>query len=277
MTASYDELLNAHYGPTDISARILDCLTKAGKNLDALTREDITPFDEFHGGGRDSTRALARLAELPPGQRVLDLGCGIGGPARTLAAEFACEVTGVDLTAEFVRAAGLLSLRVGMQDQVRFLQGSALEIPVPDASFDVVWSQNVMMNIEDKPHLFAEVRRVLRPGGRFAFEAVLAGPGGDTLFPSFWAATADLSFLVTPATLKRQLVAAGLTEILWQDDTEQVIAVGNRRLAALERDGPPPLGIGVIVPFDVMEKTRNALRNNEEARTLAIQAIYRCP
>lgn len=271
-----NEALNRHYAPQDVSARILDSIRAAGLDPDRLTRDEASMFDEFHGGGRESTRALARDIGLEQGTRVLDVGCGIGGPARTLSAEFGCEVTGVDLTADFIHAARMLSARVGMAAQVTFLEGSALALPVADASFDLVWSQNMLMNIPDKAQFAREVARVLRPGGRCAIESVVAGEG-EVLFPSFWASEPALSFVPRPDELRAAFAAAGLVMQLWQDNTARVLAHGQRRMAALARGERPPLGIGVLVPDRVVEKTRNALLNNEQGRTLAIQALWHKP
>lgn len=275
--ADYTESINEHYGPTDISDRILDRLREARKELDALTRDDLTPFDEFHGGGRESTRALARLAKLSEGTAVLDVGSGIGGPARTLAAEFGCWVTGIDLTEEFCRAAIMLTERLDMSEKATFRPANAVEMPFEDASFDVVWSQNTLMNIQDKARLFSHIHRVLRPGGLFAFETLLAGTESEIHFPVFWAAAPDLNFLVTPEEIQGLLSAAGLSEVTWEGNTPQVIETARKRLAASERDGPPGLGLGVIVPSDVMTKMRNSLRNNEEGRTVAVQAVFARP
>ena len=131
------DALNRHYAPQDVSARILGSIRAAGLDPDRLSRDEASMFDEFHGGGRESTRALARDIALAPGTRVLDVGCGIGGPARTLAAEFGCAVTGVDLTADFIHAARMLSLRVGMGETINFIEGSALALPLADAAFDL--------------------------------------------------------------------------------------------------------------------------------------------
>lgn len=268
-----NEALNRHYAPEDVSARILASIRAAGLDPDRLTREDASMFDEFHGGGRESTRAFARGIELAPGTRVLDVGCGIGGPARTLTAEFGCVVTGVDLTAEFIHAARMLSERVGMSTQVEFIEGSALELPLPDGTFDLVWSQNMLMNIPDKARFAREAARVLKPGGRCAIESVVAGEG-EVLYPSFWASEPALSFVPTEAVLREAFAAAGLIADLWQDNTARVLAHGQRRMAALERGEGPPLGIGVLVPDRVKEKTRNALLNNEQGRTRAVQAVW---
>ena len=148
--------IERHYGAADISARILDALARAGRDPERLERADLAPFDEFHGGGIASTRDLATFAGITPGLRVLDVGSGIGGPARTLAAEFGCTVTGVDLTREFVAAAQMLTARLGMGDACRFVQGSATALPCAAASFDLAWSQNMLMNVADKAALMVQ-------------------------------------------------------------------------------------------------------------------------
>ncbi len=269
--------IDRHYGADDISARILAALTRAGKDPERLTRSDLTPFDEFHGGGIASTRELARFAGIASGMHVLDVGCGIGGPARTLAEEFGCHVTGVDLTAEFVRAAEMLTARLGMQDRCSFRLGSATALPCADAQFDCVWSQNMLMNVADKGAFFSEVARVLAPGGRFAFEAVLEGNGEAIHMPVFWASRPALSHLVPRDALEALLAAAGLAIEALEDTTAAVIAQGHKRRAALAAADPARLGIDVIVPEDAPAKMANALLNNEQGRTVAIQGLARKP
>ena len=266
--------LNRHYAPGSLVDRIRAALLRAGIEPTQLTRDQAATFDEFHGGGRESTRALARFVGLAPGTRVLDIGCGIGGPARTLTAEFGCVVTGVDLTHEFISTAEWLSAQLGMAGQITFLQGSALALPLPDASFDLVWSQNMLMNLPDKAQFAREVHRVLKPGGRCAIETVVAGDG-ELHFPCFWAAVPEHSFVPPPDALRAAFAQAGMLETSWLNNTPNVIAHGKRRLAGLEASGEPTLGIGVLVPDRVLDKTRNALRNNEEGRTAAIQAVWR--
>lgn len=272
--SDYVKSLNAHYGPINVASRILEHLAAAGKNIDALRRDDLTAFDEFHGGGRASTRALAQFAGLRRNASVLDVGSGIGGPARTLAAEYGCRVTGIDLTEEFCRAAEMLTARLGMCDAVSFHHGNAVDMPFPDESFDVVWSQNTLMNIEHKGELFSQIERVLKPGGFFAFEAVLAGRTGELHFPVFWAVSPELNYLVTVEQMQALLSEAGLVKVAWEDTTKQIIQAGRKRLAMLEREGPPPLGLDVIVPRDATLKMRNSLKNTEEGRTVAVQAVY---
>jgi len=249
--AAGEQAIDQHYGGTDISARILAALSAAGKDPARLARSDLAAIDEFHGGGIASTRDLARYAGLAPDMSVLDIGCGIGGPARTLAAEFGCRVSGIDLTREFVRAAEMLTARVGMAAQCDFRHGNGTTLPWPDAT------------------------RVLKPGGRFAFESVLAGSGEPVHLPCFWAARAELSHLVTRDELERLLESAGLDIAALDETTASVIAQGRKRKAAVEQAGAGKLSIAVIVPDDVGAKMDNALRNNEQGRTRTVKGVCR--
>ncbi len=269
-----DRAVSAQYAPIDISARIVARLIEAGKDPERLTREDLASFDEFHAGGRDSTRELARLAAIADGSKVLDIGCGIGGPARTLAAEFGCRVTGIDLTEGYCQAARMLTAKLGMGDQVNFQCANALDLPFPAASFDMVWSQNALMNIDDKDRYLREVFRVLRPGGVFALEAIFAGAVMDIHLPVLWADSPSLNFLVTEAQAKALLSGAGLKERVWQDTTQRSIALQRKRQEINEREGPPLLSLNVLVPVDFLAKVENVLRNNLEGRTRTVQAIY---
>ena len=142
-----------HYERSDLGEAILGALKAAGKDVDHLTTEDLAPVDEFHTRGRPATVDLARLLSLNANERVLDLGCGIGGPSRYLAKTFGCRVVGVDLMPEFCRVAAMLAERTGLADRVEYRQGDALAVPFEDQSFDVVWSQNVVMNIADRDRL----------------------------------------------------------------------------------------------------------------------------
>jgi SAM-dependent methyltransferase len=168
-----------------------------------------------------------------------------------LAAEFGCQVTGIDITAEYCRAAEMLTDKIGLSAQVEFQCGNALDMPFGDAAFDVVWSQNTMMNMEDKARLFSEVHRVLRPGGVFAFEVVLAGQVADPRYPAFWAHSPSLSFLVLAEEMRAMLASAGLRERIWEDTTERTIVNQRKRKQALAAGATPALGLVVIVPTEL--------------------------
>src|SRR5262245_45339007 len=164
-----------HYGRPGLADVILAALKAAGKDIDHLTPDDLAPVDEFHTRGRAATIDLARFLSLNGSERVLDVGSGIGGPSRYLAKTFGCRVVGLDLVPEFCRVATMLAERTGLSDKVEYRQGNALTMPFEDLSFDVVWSQNVAMNIADRHQLYREIYRVLKPGGRYAFSVVVAG------------------------------------------------------------------------------------------------------
>jgi SAM-dependent methyltransferase len=274
---TYDTAINQHYGQDDLGANILAALARAGKDVNALTRDDLALFDELHTGGRDATRTLAQFAKLRDGMHVLDVGSGVGGPARTLAAEFGCRVTGVDLTEAFCRAAEMLTERVGLSHRVTFRPGNALDLPFDEASFDVVWTQNALMNIADKGRFCRQAYRVLRPGGRLVMAALMAGPVAGIHLPVFWASHAALNFLVPPEEFRQLVVTSGFAELAWEDVTQQAIAMSRRRRMVTQRAGVPELGVQLIVADDVPEKMANGVRNYEEGRVVAIRALFERP
>jgi SAM-dependent methyltransferase len=274
MMSDYAHAINQHYGQAELSAKILAALREAGKELDALTRDDLASFDELHDGGRETTRELARLAGLGEGMHVLDVGSGLGGPARTLAVEYGCRVTGLDLTEEFCQAATMLTARVGLQERTAFRHGSALDLPFEEATFNAVWTQGVLMNLSDKARFFAEAFRVLRPSGRLAFQASLAGPVPGVYYPTLWADDAQLSFLVSPEECRRLLVATGFQERTWHDVTAQAVAqTQTRRTAGAERASVR----AIIAPTNLEERVANRLRNYAEGRVVQVMAVFERP
>lgn len=266
--------VSRHYEQTGLLDRILAALKGAGKDLDQLTIDDLAPVDEFHSRQRPATEELARLLAPRGGDRVVDIGSGIGGPSRYLAQTFGCHVSGVDLTPEFVAVATALTERVGLSGQVDFRQGSALALPFPDASFDCAWSQNVAMNIEDRPRYYAEMHRVLRPGGRVAIQDVARGTGGEIDFPVMWADRPEISFLRTPEDTRAMLEQAGFRIEAWQDNTEKSMAeTAAQRARAVPGQQPPVLGIHVVVGPTFRDKMANALRGMEAGKTRLITAV----
>jgi SAM-dependent methyltransferase len=273
MSASeYARGINDYYGGADFEAALLDTVRAAGGDPNRLTLDDLASLDQFHDGGRVSTRALAHFAEVHAGETVLDIGSGLGGPARTLAAEFGCRVTGLDLSAEFCRAATLITARVGLADRVSFQHGSALDIPLADGSFDVVWMHNAGMNIPAKERLYAEVHRVLRSGGRYILSEWLGGPEQPLYFPVPWADDPALSFVRPAEEVRALLAATGLRERKWVERTEQWLAPRVAGQAAVESNifmrlrGPEARIIG-----------QTFLRNVRERRAIAIEALLERP
>jgi len=262
-----------HYKRRALGDVILAALTAAGIDIEHLTPDDLAPVDEFHSGGRNATVRLAQLAQIDGSERVLDVGCGIGGPSRYLASRFGCRMTGLDLTADFIALAGMLAQRTRLADKVTYRQGDALDLPFADASFDLVWSQNAAMNIADRDRLYAEMRRVLTPSGRLALQEIAAGPGGEPFYPTPWASDKSISFLITPDATRAALERIGFRMVAWQDTTEEALEQQRARAKALETGSLPPLGLHIVIGEAFPTVTKNMLRNLQEERLKLFNAV----
>lgn len=273
MTPKSGDPVARHYRQAGLAERIVASLRAAGKDPDALTPDDLTPVEEFHVRGRQATAELAALAAPQADDRVLDVGCGIGGPARYLARTYGCRVTGIDLTAEFVRTAELLSRQVGLAERVAFQVADALDLPFDPASFELVWTQHVAMNIGERSRLYGEMARVLVPGGRLAVYDIVQGSGEPLHFPLPWASTPAISHLVTADAMRAHLEAAGLRIAVWRDVTEAGRAWAKERSAQAAGGDPGPLGPELNMGPDWRAKIGNLARDLVEGRLGLIQAV----
>lgn len=265
--------VETHYGLEGLGEAILAALEGAGNDLTQLTPEDLAIVDEFHVRGRAATTEVARLAKIESADTVLDVGCGIGGPSRHLASEFGCRITGLDLTEEYCSVAAMLTEKTGLADRIDFRHGDALDMPFPDESFDVVWTQHVSMNIADRPGLYAEMRRVLKPGGRLAIYDVIAGGAGDIHFPVPWAREPSISFLLSGAEMRELLENTGFSVSAWRDATPPALEWFESVSATAVPGGVGSLGLGLLLGDDLPAMVANMRRNLEEGRVALVQTV----
>ncbi len=261
-----------HYGDSELAAKILLALDGAGIDLDRMRPEDTAPVDQLHTRGLEATAELARHIDPAPDMHLLDVGSGLGGPARFLAGTFGSRVTGIDLTQDFCYVAEMLTRRMGLEKLVTFRCGDACDMPFEDASFDAALSQNAIMNIADKKRLFAEMHRVLKPGARCAVSCVVTGPGGPLHLPVEWAADASMEFTVGAEELRDALEGAGFRVVEWTDETE-INLEWMRRMAGTPRDERPPLNPVTVFGAGLREKVANIKRNMEQRRIAAVLAV----
>ncbi len=261
-----ETIVQHHWAGTDRLARIEAALRAAGKNPEKFTPQELYPYDQMHGRGIVATIELAGYAALRPGMRVLDLGCGLGGASRYLTAECGCAVTGIDLTPEFIAAAKTLSARCGLGGRIEFHQGSALDLPFKDASFERVWCHNVTMNIAEKPRLAGEAARVLVRGGRFVCAEAALGPKGAPIFPLPWADDPSSSFLSTPAEMRAILEQAGFRVVEQRDVTAAVLAFPQEMQARAARGEPPLVLSASVNGEDYLVRGRNSQKSVGEGR-----------
>ncbi len=270
MTDTPDSV-ESHYTQGGLLERIEAALAEAEHNADTLSPEILAPIDHLHTGGSATTNAQAEAVGFTGGDHVLDLGCGIGGPARCLAETYGCRVTGIDLTAEFIDVASELTRRCGLTDKVAFRRGDVLDLPFGDETFDVVLSQNLSMNIADKGTMYREVARVLKPDGRFTSLDYVEGGVADPHYPTGWADTADISHLLAPKDMRDVIERNGLRIVEWIDRSDMVLAAAAKASYAQTRPGP--LGLHVALGDDYPVRQSNIVRNLSENRLRYIMVV----
>ena len=274
-----EQSIAAHYGDETFGKRLLEALSASGLDINRLSPDELAPIDEFHIGGRLATAELAAQLGLRPGLKLLDVGSGIGGPARYFAHAFGCEVIGIDLTEAFVRIATDLTRRASLSDRVKFQQGSALDLPFEATSFDGATMLHVGMNIDDKPRLCRAVRKVLRPGAFFGIYDLMRTCPGDIEFPVPWSSRPETSFVVEPSVYRAALEAAGFT--LSKERNRRDFALDFFRdmqaKAKAAGGGASPLGPALIMGPEFKDKLRHVVEAIERGAIAPIELIARVP
>ena len=274
MTAASD--VSGHYTSGDLLARLEARLREDGVDPGRPTFEALAPYDHFHGRGLEATEDMANRLLVSETDHILDVGSGIGGPARYFARRFGCRVSGIDVTAEFCDVARHLTSLLGLEERVSIDQGDALAMPFGAAVFDGVYSMNVSMNIADKRALYHEIHRVLKPGAWLGLSEVVQGPGGEPDYPTPWARTASSSFLATLAETRANLVASGFTVESLRETTEASFAYAGRSRAVVEAGGKPPhRAVSLIHGALAEEVMANAGRALRERHTVPIEVVCR--
>ena len=271
MTDTLDDVRN-HYRATGLTERLKTALLSLGPAHQQLKPEQLAGLDQFHTRGLAATAELAKLSGVTADMTVLDVGSGVGGPARFLAATCGCRVTGIDLSEPFVEGARYLTERTGLSGKVSFQAGSALEMPFEAGRFDAALLQHVAMNIEDRAQLYREIRRVLKPGGRFATYDVVA-TSAEPHYPVPWARTPATSFLLTATATGAAIEAAGFRALTVRDDSE----LAKAWVIQLRASTPPPspsLNLGVVMGPDFPQLAANLGRNIAEGRVGIFTAVF---
>jgi len=260
--------LEMHYSVGNIEERILAAVRAAGLDPEqCLSPEELGALDHFHTGGLRASLDLMALAQIESDARVLDIGAGLAGAARLLASRLGCRVDCLEPSSDFRAGAVLLNQLTGLEDQIEVHKGNALELPFPDDSFDAVWMQNVGMNIADKQGLYAEIYRVLKPGGQFAFQEMSAGEVATSYFPLPWATHPADSYLISGEAICAILGENGFIAELFEDTSDAHLNMASVTTA------PSPLTLGVYVD-NLAEKAGNARRSLQEGQIRLVRGVF---
>jgi SAM-dependent methyltransferase len=268
---SIDAKISAHWGKGGLWEAILAMIEAAGLDPNNLTPEQLAPMDHLHGRGVDATRELLGLINPGSKMHLLDIGSGVGGPARLAAQIYGSRVTGIDLTQEFCDVATMLTERSNLTDLVMIRQASALDLPFEDESFDAAYSQNVSMNIIDKETFYSEAFRILRPDSLFICAEYAEGPGGPPVFPVPWALEPKDSHLLKPYDIRQIIEGVGFEVIDFQDQSETMIEFSKFAREKLASEGPPLLSPKVLLGDDGALRLKNSAKSIEEKRTIPVQ------
>jgi ubiquinone/menaquinone biosynthesis C-methylase UbiE len=278
MSQSVVDEVAKHYAPADLKSRVAAVLDAAGKDSSNTTVDDLASLDQSHVMGALATRRLAETAGITSEDHVLDVGCGMGGPARLIASTYGCKVTGVDVTPPYLETAAYLTELTGLTDQVTLMEADATALPFDDSSFSVGWTQHAAQNIEDKARFFGEFHRVLRPGSKLVVHDLYRGPTGEVHFPAIWGREESISFLISDNAMQEIMESNGFRIADWTDTTQEAWDSNAKRaqgdLHAREgRVAIEGLNITLLHPEDAMTLAMNSVKDFEVGSVGIFEAI----
>ena len=273
MNKHLNDRLNRHYYKDRLYEEIVSQLQIMGVDLTQVKRFDISTVDEFHVRGAVVSKELAHCIDIKE-KKVLDVGCGLGGPCRMLAEEYNCDVTGIDLSGEFIRTAKGLSKLVGLDHKTTFVQGDATELPFEDAYFDIVWTQHVQMNVPNKGKFYSEIARVLKPKGYFLFYDILKKGSKPISYPMPWADSSELSFLINADEMDHLISSMALRPISKTNQTQAGIDFFETLLANPKKNGAPKIGLNLLMGESTGYKLENLLWHLKNGALELISGTY---
>ncbi|MHA2259998.1 MAG: class I SAM-dependent methyltransferase [Promethearchaeota archaeon] len=270
---NYVENINNQYGQSNLGEKIVRTLQERGINNESEIRKQLALIEDIHIRGRLATLELARIAHVKEDMKILDVGCGIGGPARVLAAKFGCNVTGIDLCKEYCEAAIILNKLTGLGNKIEIIECNVLEMHFEENNFDMIFIQHVLMNIKEKRQLLSKIYKILSPNGKLAVYEICAGNNSPIIFPVVWANDSSISFTIKPDELYQIIKSLGFKEHFWEDDTDKIIEGHNQRRSTRQAKNPPLLSYGLIIP-NYLKKGRNIISNLKEGRIRVYKGIF---
>lgn len=273
MEKSHSNINNQYY-QADLFNDILNRLEQQGVDMNSVSRVDISGVDEFHVRGAEVSKEIVQEIYMNDA-KVLDIGCGLGGSCRMLADDFSCDVTGIDLCDEYISTAKNLSELVGLSAKTKFIQADALNLPFEDNSFDIVWTQHVQMNVENKAKFYSEIKRVLKDEGALVYYDIFKKNKVDINYPVPWANNESISFLETKSVVDALLIDLGFVELQSTDQTFKAKQFLINFFKKFERENKSKLGLNVLMGNSTKNKLGNTLKGLEENKIELQSGIYR--